>query len=187
MIAWLAALPSFAGGPPPGDPDWPCQQPLVESISAAMLWDGPELDKQADWRSDRQAAALVDFIAPREVPPAEGLSAIGRYLKEHQRDRRTAVIHAAAGLLQENNLTRAKLDDQIKTLARRQRMLADQVSHLVGEQAAKPNDLELTERWGFTRRTYLEGQQTLRYACDIPAQLDQRLGDYLKALKAGLR
>ena len=46
---------------------------------------------------------------------------------------------------------------------------------------------ELIDRSTFAQRTYYEAQRTMRYACEIPAELDQRLGLYARALQAGLR
>ncbi len=49
-----------------------------------------------------------------------------------------------------------------------------------------PERAELTDRWNYTSRAYNEVQQTMRYACEVPAQLDARLGAYARALQAAL-
>ncbi len=190
-LLMLAILLAHRGGAaaPGTDPDWPCAQPLVETVSAAMLWRGPPLDAEIDWQSDPAAATLAGAILPREVATADGLAAIAAYLGQHRQARQAAILRAAAGLLQENNLARAKLLAQIKNLAVRQRGLADIVAALNHERALPDrfDDAELLERWNFSRRSFYEMQQTLRYVCEIPAQLDRRLGQYLDALAAGLR
>ena len=58
-------LASAAGGAAPygEDRDWPCQQRLVPSITAAAVWHGPALDATSDWRAEPRVAALVDRIA----------------------------------------------------------------------------------------------------------------------------
>lgn len=188
--AILCLLPRMiAAAPPSADPDWPCQQPLVPSVSLGMVWDGPPLDMVGDWRSEPAVAALVAAISPREISVDDGKAAIARFLRAPHPNRARSIKRAVAGLLEENNTARTRVIAQIKMLAERQRGLADTVSQLTTEwdKAGKDSDADLVERWTFTERTYYEMQRTMRYACEVPAQLDQRLGIYAKALQAGLR
>lgn len=189
-IAAFCLLPRMAAAAPPStDPDWPCQQPLVPIVSAEMVWSGPPLEGIGDWHSDDAAVALVTAISPREVPIDDGKAAIARFLRAHRPKRMLTIEHAVAGLVEESNNTRTRVIAQIKVLADRQRSLADIVSQLTAERdkAGKDADADLVERWTFTERTYYEMQRTMRYACEVPAELDQRLGLYAKALQAGLR
>jgi hypothetical protein len=187
ILAVCLMVRSAAAAPPPADPDWPCQQPFVPSISAEMVWGGPPLDDAGNWRTDRTASALVAAIAPHEVSVEDGKAAIARFLRGHPPAR--TIKRAVVGLLDENNSARTRVQDHIKMLAERQRGLADVISRLTAERdkAGKDADPELVDRWTFAERTYNEVQRTMRYACEMPAELDQRLGLYAKALEAGLR
>ncbi|PKU24145.1 hypothetical protein [Telmatospirillum siberiense] len=191
VFAALLGLPSgrAAAAPPSSDPDWPCEQALVPSVSAEMVWSGPPLDGIGDWRSDPTAAPLVAAISPREVPLAEGLAAIGRFLRARPPNRTRAIKRAVAGLLEENATARTRVIEHIKMLAERQRTFAGLVSEMANERekAGQGASAELTDRWTLTQRTYYEAQRTLRYACEIPAELDQRLGAYVRALQEGIR
>jgi hypothetical protein len=192
-IAGLLAclLPPAAGAAPRGgDPTWPCQQPLVPALSAGTMWSGPPLDGIGDWHEAPVAAALVARIAPRSVPAADGTAAIADFNAHLDGDRPRLISLAFAGLLEETNRQRGEVIERIESLAERQRNLADLIARLGAELDAMPaaaeGRTELSERLTFTTRAYTELQRTMRYACDVPVQLDARLGAYARALQAGL-
>jgi hypothetical protein len=192
----LSAAPVAVSAAPPGqNPEWPCQQPLVPVITAGMLWSGPSVEEAGDWHQESKVAALVERIAPRSVPKETGEAAIAEFEKGLGADRNRLITLAFAGLLAESNRLRTEIIGKIKDLAERQRNVADLVDrtrdeldkipeNAQGEEAAKREDL--SERLTFTTRTYKEVQKTMRYACEVPAQLDARLGAYARALQAGL-
>jgi len=181
-----------AAGP---DPDWPCQQPLVTQVSAAMIWTGPPIDNIGDWRNEPAVAALVERIAPRNVSTKDGQAAIEAFLHDLRGDRKHLITLAFAGLLDETNDQRSEVIDRIRDFAERQRNLSDLVNKLsvqMGELPPaeqtnpSPEHKDLVDRWTFTTQAYTQMQQTMRYACEIPGQIDSRLGTYARALAAGL-
>ncbi len=187
--AVVGLLPHLAFAAAPGsDPDWPCQQPLVPSVSAAMVWDGPPLEGTGDWRSDPTVATLVAKLADKDLPVDQGKAAIDQFIHARTSNRQRSITQAFAGLLEENNRARTRVIDNIKMLAERQRGLADVISRLTAERdkAGVNADPELVDRWAFARRTYYAVQRTVGYACEMPAELDQRLGFYARELEAGL-
>lgn len=189
LAALLCLAPCLTQAARPNlNPDWPCMQPLVPTVSAAMVWDGPPLDDAQDWRSDPAVAELVAAISPSGVSADDGKAAIDRFLQSHPRDHQRSVKRAFVGLLEESNQVRSRVIDDIKMLAERQRKLADIIARVTAErdQAGASADPELVQRWTFITRTYYEGEHALRYACEKPAELDQRLGIYAKTLETGL-
>lgn len=191
----LAMLPVLAAAAPRGvNPDWPCQQALVPTLTAGMMWNGPSLEGIGDWHDDPAVAALVARITPRDVPSETGVAAINDFVRDLKDAREHEVSLAFAGLLDETNRERTAVIDRIKELAERQRNLAGLISRLTAELDATPaNDpsrsaerADLQQRWTFTSRTYNAVQGTMRYVCDAPAALDARLGDYARALQAAL-
>ena len=181
-----------AAGP---DPNWPCQQPLVQNMTAAMIWSGPPVDKIGDWRADPSVSALVERIAPRNVSAKDGEAAIQAFLKSLRGDRKKRITLAVAGLLDETNDQRSQVIDRLKDMAERQRSLSDLVNRLslqVGtlppdeQRNPSPEHKELVDRWTFTTQAYTQMQQTMRYACEIPGRIDSRMGAYARALAAGL-
>jgi hypothetical protein len=192
-LAWL--VPLAAGAAPRNvDPDWPCQQALVPQIAAATIWAGPPVEGIGDWRAEPTVAALVGRAAPRGVSAADGEAAIDDFTRGLGGDRNRLITMAFAGLLDETNRQRTEVIERIKQLAQRQRSLADIIARLTAEVDAAPADkgapsperAELMQRWTFSSRAYTELQGTMRYACEIPGQLDARLGAYARALQAAL-
>jgi hypothetical protein len=200
VIGVLAALLSPAASlaqPRSPDPDWPCQQALVPTLTAGMIWSGPSIEGLGDWHSERAVAALVERIGRREVPTPEGETTIQQFTTSLEGDRKRPIALAFSGLLDETNRQRSEVIQRIKALAERQRNLANVVARLTTEldQTPTPNDaasdaaaqrVDLVQRWTFTSRAYTELQRTMRYACEVPGQLDARLGAYARKLQAGL-
>lgn len=198
-LAALASLaPSAAWSAYPGqDPNWPCQQRLVPSLTAAAFWSGPAPDGGADWHAEPKVAALVARIGPRRISAAEGEAAIAAFNGELSEDERARLAPLAfAGLLEETNRQRGELIGQIKNLGARQRRLADLVAQVTAEQDAIPAQArgaeadkraDLEQRRAFLIREFEEAQRTMRYACEAPVQLEARLGAYARALQGAPR
>jgi hypothetical protein len=85
----------------------------------------------------------------------------------------------------------ARLDE----LGRRQREMASIASRAgeelravpadaTGEDAARRVDLE--QRFTFVTRAFESTQRTMRYACEVPVQIEARLGRYARFLQAHL-
>jgi len=196
LLGVLACLLPVAAAAAPrnADPDWPCQQALVPEIAAATVWAGPPIEGAGDWHAQPAVAALVERAGPREVSTSDGEAAIGDFTKTLGGNRNHLITLAFAGLLDETNRERSEVIERIKSLAQRQRSLADLIARLTTEVDAAPPDkgppsperTELMQRWTFSTRAYTELQSTMRYACEIPGQLDARLGAYARALQAAL-
>lgn len=186
----LAAAAAERGG----NPDWPCVQPLVPVLSAGTMWSGPSLDGIGDWHAEPAVAALVGRITPRSVSTEDGKAAIAAFTRDLSGDRKRLITLAFAGALDETNRERSDIIQRIKLLGERQRNLADLVARLTSQLDATPEKpgeasparAELLDRWTYTSRTYNEVQRTMRYACEVPRQLDARLGAYARALEAAL-
>ncbi|HTO84250.1 MAG TPA: hypothetical protein VMQ73_18645 [Methylomirabilota bacterium] len=193
LLGFMALCADAAAAEP--DPNWPCQQPLVQNVTAAMIWSGPPLDNIGDWHSEPTVEALVERIAPRNVSTKDGQAAIEAFLRDLKGDRKRLVTLAFAGLLDETNDQRTGVIGRIKDLAERQRNLSELVNKLSIEVGGlppseqtnpSPEHKDLVDRWTFTTQAYTQTQQTMRYACEIPGQIDSRLGVYARALAAGL-
>ena len=187
----MAATEARSAPPRAADPDWPCQQQLVPRLAAAAYWNG-QLDMQGDWQADSEIAELVHRLAPRRITTEEGLAAITNFAKTASEDRPRRLALTFRGLLEETDRERAGLIERLKQVGRRQRELADLAAGLGNELAAIAPDvtgeaaekrLDLQQRHDFTVRNFEEIQRTIRYACDIPVELDARLGVWARALQ----
>jgi hypothetical protein len=187
--------PSLSIAATASDADWPCQQRLVPTLTAGMIWNGPPIDDVGDWRADPPVRELVERIVPRDVGADQGEAIIKTFVEKLGLDKTQPIGRVFSGLLEETNHERAEVIERIKDLGERQRNLAALIDRLRTELDAMPdagddkatagrNDLQ--QRLTYTSRTYAEVQRTMRYACQVPASLDARLGAYARALESAL-
>ena len=196
VLATLVAAPEIGSvAPLTQDPDWPCQQRLVPHLAAAAYWNGPLLENLGDWRADPAVANLVRRLSPRKVSTQEGLSEIAAFAQSTPEDRPRRLALVFEGLLKETDRERAALIDRLKQIGRRQRdiaSLAEQLSaqldtfppDAAGEAAAKRSDLQ--QRHDFTIRNFEEVQRTIHYACEMPTDLEARLGAWARELQKAI-
>jgi hypothetical protein len=191
-LALAAAVNARSAPPRAEDPDWPCQQRLVQKLTAAAYWNGPPLESLGDWRVDPEVADLVRRLAPRRISIQEGLSEIAAFVRSMSNDRPRRLALVFRGLLEETDRERAGLIEELKEIGRRQRELANLVARLATELNAIPSDargeaaakrIDLQQRHDFTVRNFEEIQRTIRYACETPVELDARLGAWARALQ----
>jgi hypothetical protein len=191
-LTLAAAVNAHSAPPRSEDPDWPCQQRLVQKLTAAAYWSGPALEGLGDWRADPEVVDLVRRLAPRRVSTQEGLSEIADFMRTVSNDRPRRLALVFRGLLAETDRERSGLIEELKEIGRRQRELADLVARLATELNAIPPDargeaaakrIDLQQRHDFTARNFEEIQRTIHYACETPIQLDARLGAWARALQ----
>lgn len=196
-LAALCCLVAAAAraAPPVTDPDWPCQQPFMPTVSAASFWSGPAA--AGDWHAEPKVADLVRRIAPREVAAEDGVAAIQGFARPLSAEARKRLLPLAlAGLVEETNGERSLLIEKLKDFGARQRKLSALVAKLTDEHDAIPADAQgddarrrddLAERMVYTIRAFDGMQRTIRYACETPVALEARLGAYARALQAALK
>ncbi len=186
----LLALALGAAGPPV-DPDGPCVQRLVPKLTAATIWGGH--DAAGDWRADPLVAAAVAAAAPRGVSAQEGAGQLPRFvatLPGAERPAQSALLFA--GLVDETNQQRAQVIDRLRATARRQRALTELTSKITAELRALPADApaaqreEVVGRRAFLIREYEDIERTIRYACEVPVQMEAKLGTLAQTLQRGL-
>lgn len=191
-IAWLgvAALALGAAGPPT-DPDWPCVQRLVPSLTAGTLWGGH--DATGDWRADPQISAVVAAVSPRGISAQNGAARLDRFVATvPSADRPAQLALVFAGLVDETNLQRAQVIDRLRGIARRQRTLTELASRITTELRALQADApvaqreEIVSRRAFLIREYEDIERTIRYACEVPVQMEAKLGTLAQTLQRGV-
>jgi hypothetical protein len=162
--------------------DWPCIQRKVGELTAAQMWDGPELDTAAGWRDDPAIAALAAELAQRRMPLEEAAPRIERFAAEAGRDRDAKLTALFARVLDRINAERGRLVAGIERYARKQRELADRIkatalaitARRAGPAASGPSPSELEESLHWNTRIYDERQAALAYVCESPVLLEQR-------------
>ncbi len=192
-MRWLSVVALLAGaaGPPSAGPDWPCMQRLVPTLTAGTIWGGH--DATADWRSDARIADLVARVAPRTRPTEAGVADLKSFASTIPAEERPATLAMVfAGLVDETNVQRAQVIDRLHGVARRQRELTGLAAEITTQLRSLPENAsaaereEITSRRKFIIRDYDEVGRTIQYACEVPVQLERRLGAYAQALQGAL-
>lgn len=184
-VALVAAIASPASAAQGDDPDWPCIQRKVPTLSLGQIWAGSELpEAAADWSKDAAITALVTELAARRVPLAEAQQKISEYAESLPDGEREPRMHMLVqGLFDQLNRERSQIIAGIARYARKQtdmaqflRQEASAVDALRDKADADPNELELrSNRLAFQTRIFQERARSLSYVCEVPTLLEQRL------------
>ncbi|ASY65744.1 hypothetical protein SJ05684_b47620 (plasmid) [Sinorhizobium sojae CCBAU 05684] len=184
-VALVAAIASPASAAQGDDPDWPCIQRKVPTLSLGQIWAGSELpDAAADWSKDAAIAALVTELAARRVPLAQAQQKIREYAESLPDGERKPRMHMLVqGLFDLLNRERSQIIAGIARYAHKQRDMAQflrqeasAVDALRDKADADPNELELrNNRLAFQTRIFQERARSLSYVCEVPTLLEQRL------------
>ncbi len=175
------------------DPDWPCIQPRVEGLSPGLMWPVGEeqAPPQLDTATEEALTELAETLTLRRVDEAGMDAAIASFAADHRHDmavmsevflrvfdalaaRRSTIIAGIA------DYSRGQIDRAAEIDEARQQMDA--------EMAKEEPDFDrvdaLEEQIDWSERIYTERQQSLRYVCETPVLLEQRLYTIARKLQA---
>jgi hypothetical protein len=168
----------------PRYPDWPCAQAKVPDISLAAVWAGPPLgDAETKWKDDAKVSALVEKAAARRTPLDDAQKAITDYLASPGTDKMTAGKRLFAGLFEQLNAERSSVLSGLERVTRKQRQAADKIRSdtlaLQALQDATPPDQpkidELGNQLVWETRIFEDRRRVVKFVCDVPTTIDQRL------------
>lgn len=193
MIGLIVAASMVALGGPPAfaadeaNPDWPCVQRKVVTLTSVQMWDGSAVDDLTQWRNNEEIGKLIAVLASRRVPLEEAAAAIARYAAAQPQDKRDDALKLLfAGLLSTINTDRAIVMKGVERFQQRQKARAAEIERRgallrqLKERAASDEKAraELTaaeERYNWDVRVFGERQQSLPLACEVPVLIEQRL------------
>jgi hypothetical protein len=188
------------------NPNWPCIQRKVATLTSAQMWDGPTVDDLTEWRGDEEMKKLIAFLASRRVPLDEAAAAIARFAAARPDDKRDdALKQLFAGLVSTTNNDRAAILDGIERFQQRQkaraaeierqgaalRRLREQAKETIKDTTAtgeKPRTelAEAEERFNWDTRVFTERAQSLPLACEVPVLIEQRLFELAREIRANM-
>ena len=182
-LFFVAASSEFSLAADPRYPDWPCTQAKVPEISLAAVWAGPPLDDvSSKWKDDAKVSALVAKLAARRTPLDEAQKAITEYLNGAA-DKTASGKLLFAGLFDSLNAQRSQVLNGLERVTRKQREAADRIradtlalQALQGESQrdqAKIDDLGNQLVW--QTRIFEDRQRVIKFVCEVPTAIDQRL------------
>lgn len=185
----MAASPHFV------DPDWPCQQVKVDTLSVASFWTGPAIDPaKTDWRQDAAVSTLVAAITQRKLPLDLAAARIVTFAKTADNQKQRALSLVFAGVFEVLNSERETVLGGLDRFGKRQKQLASDLRQEIADlrlaQAATPPDEEniatQTQRLLWDRQFFETRRQTLSFACDVPGTIEQRLFGLTKVIQDNL-
>jgi hypothetical protein len=200
-VGLFAASIIACGGPTayavdPANPDWPCIQRKVATLTSAQMWDGPAVDDLTGWRDNEEMGKLIAVLVSRRVPIEQAAAAIAQFAAAQPQDKRDEALKLLfAGLLSTVNNDRAAVMDGIERFQRRQRARAGEIARQAAvlrqlkEQAASDEKArsELAaaeEKYNWDVRVFTERQQSLPLACEVPVVIEQRLFELAREIRA---
>jgi hypothetical protein len=194
----LLVTAGVAMAAPPGaqDPNWPCEQIKVPQLSLASVWSGPALDRQAgDWREDPQVVELVGALAQRRLPINEAqqrIHAFAAQAGEQKQPKLLAILSGVFSLLDdERSAVIAGLDRfgaRQKELAANLREESEKLRVMQADPEAKASDVAtMTEQISWEAQVFQDRRQAVRYACEVPGKIEQRLFSLTRAVQGALQ
>ena len=183
-LLFVAASSEFCLAADPRYPDWPCTQAKVPEISLAAVWAGPPLDDIKDkWKDNAKVSALVPKLAARRTPLDDAQKAIAEFLASSAADKATAGKLLFAGLFDTLNAQRSSVLSGLERITRKQRDAADKIRAdalaMQALQGASSPDQTRIEELGnqlvWQTRIFEERQRVVKFVCEVPTAIDQRL------------
>ncbi|SFL86334.1 hypothetical protein [Methylobacterium pseudosasicola] len=201
-VLGLALLSGPAFAQPRQDPDWPCVQRKVATLSAGQFWTGPDIAAAGDWGSDNDAAVLAQKIASRRTELSQVgplLDGFAEKLGADKDAKDKALTRVYAGVFEVINGERDKVMGGIARYAQGQRRMAERIrdeADKISQTKDAPSATDATElpkdqseletKFAWDRRIFQERSQSLTYVCEVPQLLEQRLGEIARLIQARL-
>ena len=169
------------------NPDWPCIQRKVATLTSVQMWDGPAVDDLTQWNDNEETRKLVAVLVSRRVPLEQAAASIAQFAAAQPQDKRDETLkNLFAGLLSTVNTDRATVMNGLERFQRRQKARAAEIERQDGtlrqlkERAAADENAraELAaaeDRHNWDIRVFTERQQSLPLACEVPVVIEQRL------------
>lgn len=180
----LAVSTATARAADPRYPDWPCSQAKVPEISLAAVWAGPALDDaESKWKDDSKVSALVSKLAARKTPLDEAEKLVKEFLSRSAADKTANAKLLFAGLFDTLNAQRSQVMRGLERVSHKQREAADKIREetiqLQALQDATPRDDTKVEAMSnqliWETRIFEDRRKVVRFVCEVPTTIDQRL------------
>jgi len=195
----LAASLLLAPGVAPGeadaatarDPDWPCAQIQVPTLSPGQIWPGDPIEgKEEDWRDVPGIQPVLKQILDRSADAEREDAAIDRFAEGLGADRNAALTALFAGVFDTLNRQRGETIAAIHRYTHQQRTLLDSIDKALTELQKLPADAPaasaLKDDIAWRRRILDERRRYQSALCDQPVQLEQKLGRLARSIAAHL-
>jgi hypothetical protein len=193
VIASMLILPARAADP--RYPDWPCVQPKVPELSSASMWDGPSIaDVGGGWQNDPKVKDLVALVAARRTPIDAAQKAIAEFITGGADEKQQKAKEVFAGVFDTLNAQRSDIMDGLERVSRKEMDLATKIESDVNNLHALEDKPDADEskikalaseiEWG--TRIFEDRRKTIRYVCEVPTTIEQRIFALARAIQQTL-
>jgi hypothetical protein len=167
----------------------------VPEISVAAVWAGPPLDDaEKAWENNARVKELIPRLTPRRVPIEDAQRRIAEFVTGSAAEREEKGKLLFAGLLDRLNRERTQIMDGIERLGRRLKDVAESIRTDISEvhklqNAANPDKTKLQEllnRVEWNTRIFDDRRKTMRYVCEVPTLIEQRLFALSRAVQQAI-
>lgn len=201
-LTWAAVSPAFAEEPDKNE--WPCVYRKVPMLSAASIWDGPEIKDTTSWRDDEKIRTLSQYLISRRIKEDDAEAAIKKYAESIPADQRDAKLtELFSAVLTRTNENRKVVMSGIERFHKRQLERAKEIE-AEGLEMPPENEMGVTddaggpageisklstkeEKYKWEIRTFQEKQANIPIACEIPQLIDERAGALARAIRAQMK
>ena len=192
-MKWVTALGALLAVAGPADqtiaadpryPDWPCAQAKVPEVSLAAVWNGPALDDATSkWKDNPEVSALIPRLAARRTPLDQAEKAIVDFISKSAAEKKEKGKLLFAGLFETLNAERTSVMNGLERVTRKQREAADKVrSDTLALQALQDASVkdqakidELGNQLVWETRIFEDRRRVIKFVCEVPTAIDQRL------------
>ena len=183
----IACVAPIAHAADAANPDWPCIQRKVATLTSVQMWDGPDVDDLTQWNDNEEMRKLVPLLVSRRVSLEQAATSIAQFVAAQPQDKRDENLkNLFAGLLSTVNTDRATVMNGLERFQRRQKARAAEIQRQDGalrqlkERAtadtnARAELAAAEDRHNWDIRVFTERQQSLPLACEVPVVIEQRL------------
>lgn len=194
LLAFSAALLSPLRADP-RYPDWPCVQPKVQELSAAAMWSGPSVaDVGNNWQDDGKVRELVEMITARRTPLDTAQKAIADFMTGGPAEKERKAKQVFAGVFDTLGDQRREVMEGLERVSRKEMDLAEKIKSDVAnlrELQDKPDADQsqiknLASEIEWSTRVFEDRRKTIRYVCEVPATIEQRLFALARSIQQNL-
>jgi hypothetical protein len=194
LLAFSAALLSPLRADP-RYPDWPCVQPKVQELSAAAMWSGPSIaDVGNNWQDDGKVRELVEMITARRTPLDTAQKAIADFMTGGPAEKERKAKQVFAGVFDTLGDQRREVMEGLERVSRKEMDLAEKIKSEVAnlrELQDKPDADQsqiknLASEIEWSTRVFEDRRKTIRYVCEVPATIEQRLFALARSIQQNL-
>ncbi|CAO3429169.1 hypothetical protein [Azospirillum doebereinerae] len=196
LILPLLGLTCLLAAPPAAtaagrDPDWPCAQILVPTLSPGQIWAGDPIEgKEGAWRDVPGLEPVLKQALDRSSDADRTEAAIDRFADSLGARRNETLTLLFAGAFDALNRERGETIAAIQRYARQQHALLDRIAEGLTRLRELPQNSPEAEALladiAWQRRILDERRRYQSAMCDQPVQLEQRLGLLARAIAAHL-